>query len=181
MNIANKLTLLRIMLAFVCIGMILVDTKVSVAIGFVVFLLASFTDFLDGYIARKKNLVSDLGRLLDPIADKAMVVIALMVIVGYSSMSPWLVLPATFILFREVFVSGLREFLGDTAGTLKVTKLAKWKTAFEMIGVAGYLLGLALLHALLIHVSLALICLAAALSLYTGALYLRAAFTKPSA
>ena len=65
--------------------------------------------------------------MLDPIADKAMVVIALMVIVGYSSMSPWLVLPATVILFREVFVSGLREYLGDTAGTLKVTKLRSGK------------------------------------------------------
>ncbi len=74
--------------------------------------------------------------MLDPIADKAMVVIALMVIVGYSSMSPWLVLPATVILFREVFVSGLREFLGDTAGTLKVTQLAKWKTTAQMIAIA---------------------------------------------
>ncbi|MFP4275732.1 MAG: CDP-alcohol phosphatidyltransferase family protein, partial [Paracoccaceae bacterium] len=59
-----------------------------------------------------------------------------MVIVGYSSMSPWLVLPATVILFREVFVSGLREFLGDTAGTLKVTKLAKWKTTVQMVAIA---------------------------------------------
>jgi CDP-diacylglycerol--glycerol-3-phosphate 3-phosphatidyltransferase len=74
--------------------------------------------------------------MLDPIADKAMVVIALMVIVGYSPMSPWLVLPATVILFREVFVSGLREFLGDTAGTLKVTKLAKWKTTAQMVAIA---------------------------------------------
>ncbi|MGR3625000.1 MAG: CDP-diacylglycerol--glycerol-3-phosphate 3-phosphatidyltransferase, partial [Limimaricola sp.] len=56
--------------------------------------------------------------------------------VGYSSMSPWLVLPATVILFREVFVSGLREFLGDTAGTLKVTKLAKWKTTAQMVAIA---------------------------------------------
>ena len=77
-----------------------------------------------------------MGAMIDPIADKAMVVIALMVIVGYSSMSPWLVLPATVILFREVFVSGLREFLGDVAGTLKVTKLAKWKTATQMIAIA---------------------------------------------
>ena len=74
--------------------------------------------------------------MLDPIADKAMVVIALMVIVGYSSMSPWLVLPATVILFREVFVSGLREFLGETAGTLKVTKLAKWKTTVQMVAIS---------------------------------------------
>jgi CDP-diacylglycerol--glycerol-3-phosphate 3-phosphatidyltransferase len=74
--------------------------------------------------------------MLDPIADKAMVVIALMVIIGFSSWSGWLVLPATVILFREVFVSGLREFLGDTAGTLKVTKLAKWKTTLQMVAIA---------------------------------------------
>ncbi|PWE32287.1 CDP-diacylglycerol--glycerol-3-phosphate 3-phosphatidyltransferase [Maritimibacter sp. 55A14] len=100
------------------------------------FLGASLTDFLDGYLARAWKQESKFGRMLDPIADKAMVVIALMVIVGYSSMSPWLVLPATVILFREVFVSGLREFLGDTAGTLKVTKLAKWKTTAQMVAIA---------------------------------------------
>ena len=74
--------------------------------------------------------------MLDPIADKAMVIIALLVIVGYSSMSPWLVLPATMIVFREVFVSGLREFLGDQAKRLKVTKLAKWKTTAQMFAIA---------------------------------------------
>ena len=79
-----------------------------------------------------------MGAMLDPIADKAMVVIALMILVGYSeeSWTPWLVLPATVILFREVFVSGLREYLGDTAGTLKVTKLAKWKTTAQMVAIA---------------------------------------------
>ena len=65
-----------------------------------------------------------------------MVVIALCVITGFSGMDPWILLPATVILFREVFVSGLREFLGDTAGTLKVTKLAKWKTTAQMIAIA---------------------------------------------
>jgi CDP-diacylglycerol--glycerol-3-phosphate 3-phosphatidyltransferase len=74
--------------------------------------------------------------MLDPIADKAMVVIALMVIVGYSSMSPWLVLPATFILFREVFISGLREFVGNNSIDLKVTVLAKWKTTSQMLSIA---------------------------------------------
>ncbi|HBT00512.1 CDP-diacylglycerol--glycerol-3-phosphate 3-phosphatidyltransferase [Salipiger marinus] len=100
------------------------------------FVAAAVTDWFDGYLARLWGQESKLGAMLDPIADKAMVVIALMVIVGYSSMSPWLVLPATFILFREVFVSGLREYLGDTAGTLKVTKLAKWKTTLQMIAIA---------------------------------------------
>ncbi|MDP5348100.1 MAG: CDP-diacylglycerol--glycerol-3-phosphate 3-phosphatidyltransferase [Paracoccaceae bacterium] len=100
------------------------------------FVMAAITDWFDGYLAREWKQETKMGAMLDPIADKAMVVIALMVIVGYSSMSPWLVLPATVILFREVFVSGLREFLGDVAGTLKVTKLAKWKTTAQMVAIA---------------------------------------------
>ena len=79
--------------------------------------------------------------MLDPIADKAMVVIAIMVITGYSGMNPWLILPSTVILFREVFVSGLREFLGAKAGNLKVTKLAKWKTSAQMVALAVLFLG----------------------------------------
>jgi len=100
------------------------------------FVIASLTDWLDGYLARAWKQETKLGTMLDPIADKAMVIIALMVIVGFSSMSPWLVLPTTFILFREVFVSGLREYLGDTAGTLKVTALAKWKTTAQMVAIS---------------------------------------------
>ena len=100
------------------------------------FLSAAITDWFDGYIARRWGQETRIGAMLDPIADKAMVVIALMVIVGYSSMSPWLVLPATMILFREVFVTGLREFLGQHAGQLRVTSLAKWKTTAQMIAIA---------------------------------------------
>jgi phosphatidylglycerophosphate synthase len=70
-----------------------------------------------------------------------MVVIAIMVIAGYNGMNPWLMLPATVILFREVFVSGLREYLGAKAGTLKVTKLAKWKTTAQMVAIATLFLG----------------------------------------
>jgi CDP-diacylglycerol--glycerol-3-phosphate 3-phosphatidyltransferase len=102
----------------------------------ILFIAAALTDWIDGHLARSWKQVTKIGTMLDPIADKAMVVIALMVIVGYSSMSPWLVLPATFILFREVFVSGLREYLGDRSGTLKVTKLAKWKTTAQMVAIA---------------------------------------------
>ena len=76
------------------------------------FIGAAITDWFDGFLARAWAQETKLGSMLDPIADKAMVVIALMVIVGYSSMSPWLVLPATVIMFREVFISGLREYFG---------------------------------------------------------------------
>ncbi|WP_179378531.1 CDP-diacylglycerol--glycerol-3-phosphate 3-phosphatidyltransferase [Jannaschia marina] len=100
------------------------------------FVTAAITDWFDGWIAREWNQESRFGAMLDPIADKAMVVIALLVITGFSGMNPWILLPATIILFREVFVSGLREFLGNTAGLLKVTQLAKWKTTAQMVALA---------------------------------------------
>ncbi len=102
----------------------------------ILFVAAAATDWIDGRLARAWKQETRLGAMLDPIADKAMVVIALAVITGFSGMDPWILLPATVILFREVFVSGLREFLGHTAGTLKVTKLAKWKTTMQMIAIA---------------------------------------------
>jgi CDP-diacylglycerol--glycerol-3-phosphate 3-phosphatidyltransferase len=100
------------------------------------FVGAAITDYFDGYLARLWKQQTKFGTMLDPIADKAMVVIALLVITGYAGMNPWILLPATVIIFREVFVSGLREFLGDTAGTLAVTNLAKWKTTAQMIAIA---------------------------------------------
>jgi CDP-diacylglycerol--glycerol-3-phosphate 3-phosphatidyltransferase len=102
----------------------------------VLFLLAALTDFFDGYLARLWRQESRVGAMLDPIADKAMVVIALLVITGYSGMDPWLILPATAILFREVFVSGLREYLGNASRLLAVTRLAKWKTTAQMVAIA---------------------------------------------
>ena len=105
------------------------------------FIGAAVTDYFDGYLARLWKQESNFGRMLDPIADKAMVVIAIMVLTGYSGMNPWLILPSTVILFREVFVSGLREFLGTNAAHLKVTKLAKWKTTAQMVAIAVLFLG----------------------------------------
>jgi cardiolipin synthase len=100
------------------------------------FVGAAITDYFDGYLARLWKQESKFGAMLDPIADKAMVVIALVVITGFSGMNPWILLPATLIIFREVFVSGLREFLGATAKLLAVTKLAKWKTTAQMVAIA---------------------------------------------
>ena len=133
----NTLTALRLLAAPGLAVMFLYFSRpLADWFALVLFVGAAVTDWFDGYIARNWALESKMGAMLDPIADKAMVVIALMVIVGYSSMSPWLVLPATMILFREVFVSGLREYLGDVAGVLKVTPLAKWKTASQMVAIA---------------------------------------------
>lgn len=108
------------------------------------FAIAAITDFFDGYLARAWKQESRLGAMLDPIADKAMVVIALLVITGYSGMNPWLILPATAILFREVFVSGLREYLGNTSKLLQVTRLAKWKTTAQMTAIAVLFLAMGL-------------------------------------
>lgn len=136
-TLPNILTILRLLAAPAVAVMFLYFTRPYADwFALILFVSAAITDWFDGYLARSLKQVTKLGTMLDPIADKAMVVIALMVIVGYSSMSPWLVLPATVILFREVFVSGLREFLGDTAGTLKVTQLAKWKTTAQMVAIA---------------------------------------------
>ena len=107
----------------------------------VLFVLAAVTDWFDGHLARAWQQESRFGAAMDPIADKAMVIIAVVVITGYSGMNPWLILPATVILFREVMVSGLREFLGADAGKLKVTRLAKWKTTAQMVAIAAMFLG----------------------------------------
>lgn len=136
-NLPNILTLLRLVAAPMVAVMFLYFTRPYADwFALILFVSAAVTDWFDGYLARAWKQETKLGAMLDPIADKAMVVIALMVIIAFSSWSPWLVLPATVILFREVFVSGLREFLGDVAGTLKVTKLAKWKTTFQMTAIA---------------------------------------------
>jgi CDP-diacylglycerol--glycerol-3-phosphate 3-phosphatidyltransferase len=136
-NLPNILTLCRLIAAPGVAVMFLYFTRPYADwFALILFVLAAITDWFDGYLARAWKQETKLGAMLDPIADKAMVVIALMVIIGFSSWSPWLVLPATVILFREVFVSGLREYLGDVAGTLKVTALAKWKTTCQMIAIA---------------------------------------------
>lgn len=146
-TIPNILTVLRLLAApGVAVMFLYFHRPWADWFALALFITAAITDFFDGYLARAWKQESKFGAMLDPIADKAMVVIAIMVITGYSGMNPWLILPATLILFREVFVSGLREFLGSTAGLLKVTKLAKWKTTAQMVAIAILFLGTGLEH-----------------------------------
>ncbi|PTX54931.1 CDP-diacylglycerol--glycerol-3-phosphate 3-phosphatidyltransferase [Litoreibacter ponti] len=136
-NIPNILTLLRLLAApGVAVMFLYFQRPYADWFALILFVTAALTDWIDGYLARAWKQESKFGAMLDPIADKAMVVIALCVITGFSGMNPWILLPATVIIFREVFVSGLREFLGDTAGLLKVTNLAKWKTTAQMVAIA---------------------------------------------
>ena len=128
-NLPNVLTLLRLLAApSVAIMFLYFNRPLADWFALLLFVSAAITDFVDGYLARAWKQETKFGAMMDPIADKAMVIIALVVITGFSGMNPWILMPAVLIIFREVFVSGLREFLGDTAGTLKVTVLAKWKT-----------------------------------------------------
>ena len=146
-NIPNTLTVLRLLAAPGVPIMFLYFTRPWADwAALALFLGASITDWADGYLARLWNQQTRFGAMLDPIADKAMVIIALVVITGYSGMNPWLILPATAILFREVFVAGLREFLGAQAGLLQVTKLAKWKTTAQMVAIGVMFLGTGLTY-----------------------------------
>ena len=136
-NLPNTLTVLRLFAApGVAVMFLYFARPWADWYALALFVSAAATDFFDGYLARAWKQESKFGAMLDPIADKAMVIIAIAVLTALSGMNPWILLPATVILFREVFVSGLREFLGDTAGTLKVTRLAKWKTTAQMIAIA---------------------------------------------
>ncbi|MEI4485178.1 CDP-diacylglycerol--glycerol-3-phosphate 3-phosphatidyltransferase [Frigidibacter sp. MR17.14] len=141
-NIPNLLTVLRLIAApGVPVMFLYFHRPWADWAALSLFIGASITDWFDGYLARLWNQQSRFGAMLDPIADKAMVTIALVVITGYSGMNPWLILPATVILFREVFVSGLREFLGPDSNRLQVTKLAKWKTTAQMVAIGVLFLG----------------------------------------
>ncbi len=136
-TIPNILTIIRLLAApGVAVMFLYFNRPWADWFALILFVSAALTDWIDGSLARAWNQETKIGAMLDPIADKAMVVIALLVITGFSGMDPYILLPATVILFREVFVSGLREYLGDTAGTLKVTKLAKWKTTAQMVAIA---------------------------------------------
>ena len=136
-TLPNILTILRLLAApAVALMFLYFNRPFADWFALALFAAAAATDWIDGRLARSWGLETRFGAAMDPIADKAMVLIALAVILGYSNWSPWIVLPATLIIFREVFVSGLREYLGPAVGSLKVTSLAKWKTTVQMVAIA---------------------------------------------
>ena len=141
-TIPNILTTLRLFAApGVAVMFLYFDRPWADWLALTLFVGAALTDYIDGYLARAWGQQTRFGAMLDPIADKAMVLIAIVVITGYSGMKPSLILPATAILFREICVSGLREYLGAKAGLLAVTRLAKWKTTAQMVAIAVLFLG----------------------------------------
>ncbi|MEO0359357.1 MAG: CDP-diacylglycerol--glycerol-3-phosphate 3-phosphatidyltransferase, partial [Pseudomonadota bacterium] len=139
-NVPNILTVLRLGFA-VALPLVFLFVMRPYAdwIALILFVVVALTDWLDGYIARAWNQTSKLGAMLDPIADKAMVLIALLALAALFGLNPFVLIPATLIAFREVFVSGLREYLGSDSGKLAVTKVAKWKTAAQMVAISALL------------------------------------------
>ncbi|HTW26307.1 MAG TPA: CDP-diacylglycerol--glycerol-3-phosphate 3-phosphatidyltransferase [Acetobacteraceae bacterium] len=144
----------------------------------IVFILAGITDYLDGRIARERRQVSAFGRMLDPIADKLLVGATLMMLAGEARLGRWGLYPAIVILLREILVSGLREYLATLRIGMPVTRLAKWKTGFQMAALGTLLAGdssAALLGIPFLPVSLigqAMLWVAAVLTLVTGWDYL---------
>jgi cardiolipin synthase len=172
-NIANILTLSRIAAIPLIAALLFFNEPLLRWIAFILFAVACITDFFDGYIARRMDQVSALGRFLDPIADKLVVAAILMVMTAHGQISGWVVLPALIILCREILVSGLREYLAELKVRLPVSILAKWKTTMQMVAMGFLILGDVLPPLPLQLVGEVLMWLAAALTLITGYDYFR--------
>ena len=173
----NLLTYARMLAVPAVVACLYVEGHVGNWLALAVFVLASITDFFDGYLARAWQQQSALGRMLDPIADKLLVAASLMMLVAEGTISAWSLLAAIVILSREVLVSGLREFLAELQVSVPVSHLSKWKTTVQMVAVGFRLAGPAgdvVLPGTTL-VGLTLLWISAILTIYTGWDYFRAA------
>ncbi|HSZ73780.1 MAG TPA: CDP-diacylglycerol--glycerol-3-phosphate 3-phosphatidyltransferase [Rhizomicrobium sp.] len=149
-TIPNLVTISRIALVPVFVAAFAIPSDSARLVAFAVFCIAGASDALDGFAARKLNAGSEFGRMLDPIADKILVAVALMMLVAEGSieqfdLQPGLrnvlkLVPALIILSREILVSGLREFLAGASVSVPVTSIAKLKTTIQMIAIGAMLL-----------------------------------------
>jgi cardiolipin synthase len=179
-DLPNLLTLSRIAAIPLLVVLAAMQVPAADLAACVVFSAAAVTDYYDGKLARSRRQQSNLGRMLDPIADKLLVGAALMMLVGEDRLHGASLYPAIVIMLREILVSGLREYLATIRIGLPVTPLAKWKTGFQM-GALGTLLAgdptARLLHLQFLPVSLigaVMLWIAAGLTLWTGWDYLTA-------
>jgi len=141
LKIPNILTIGRIILVPIFVFTFYLPGVLGDLIPLIIFLLASFTDFLDGVLARLYKEESKLGELLDPIADKIIVATALVLLVMNDTVRNYEVIAAIIILIREILISGLREFLAKAQISMPVTGLAKFKTFIQMFAIAILLTG----------------------------------------
>ncbi|WP_170181868.1 CDP-diacylglycerol--glycerol-3-phosphate 3-phosphatidyltransferase [Phreatobacter stygius] len=145
-------------------------------VALTIFIIAAITDYFDGYLARALSQQSAIGRMLDPIADKLLVGVVLLMLAADGTILGWSLWAAVVILSREILVSGLREFLAELQVSVPVTQLAKWKTALQLVAVGFLIAGPAgdQVIPFVTQVGIGLLWVAALLTLYTGFDYFRA-------
>jgi cardiolipin synthase (CMP-forming) len=178
LSLPNVLTYMRILAVPAVMACLLgIPTDLGRWLALTIYVLACITDWLDGYLARVWQQQSTLGRMLDPIADKLLVGATLLVLTSDHTITNYALWAATIILCREILVSGLREFLAELNVKIHVTQLAKWKTTLQMIALGVLIAGPAgdkvIPHTT--DIGLALLWVAALLTLMTGYDYLKAA------
>ena len=176
MNIPNILTVLRVLLIPIIILLFYLPFQWSYLAASAVFAIAAITDWLDGYLARKLPQSTPFGAFLDPVADKLMVAVALVLLVEEHA-NLWLTLPAAIIIGREIVVSALREWMAELGARAQVavSNLGKWKTAAQMVALV-ILLANPPLTTVWVGLGYALLIIAAALTLWSMVNYLMAAW-----
>lgn len=173
LSLPNLLTYGRIVAVPAVVASYFIGEPFGHWLAFTLFLTASITDYLDGYLARAWSQQSALGRMLDPIADKLLIAGSLLSLCAFDIITSWSLWAAAIILFREIAVSGLREFLASLQVSVPVSNLAKWKTAIQMTALAVLLIGPAL-GPHFITAGLVLLWAAAIVTLITGYDYFKA-------
>jgi len=133
----------RIVAVPVLVALLWAPGTLAYGIAFTLYVLVGITDYFDGYFARRMKVVSRLGAFLDPIADKIMVAAVLLLLCAVQVIYGVHVIAAILILLREILVSGLREYLAGSQVSLPVSRLAKWKTTFQMIALGALILAVA--------------------------------------
>lgn len=172
---ANWLTFGRMIAVLPFTVLFLLDASWNMTAALIIFVLAAITDFFDGWIARRRNEVSELGAAIDPIADKLLIVAALILLVRNGVIHDVSVIAVLVIVLREVLVSGLREAVGNKGHKLPVSFLAKIKTTAQLIATAA-LLAVApngILGASFEPLAIGLLWVSAVLTFWTGASYTR--------
>ena len=169
MNLPNKLTLLRICLIPVFVILMLSQVSNFLLISCIIFIIASITDFLDGKIARKYNLVTDFGKFMDPLADKLLVLSALICMIEYDLVAGWMVI---IIVARELTVSILRAIAADNGKVIAASGGGKIKTTSQMIAIILLLIGANYSNSQIVFVGTIAMYIATIFTLYSGIDYL---------
>ena len=169
MNVPNKLTLLRICLIPVFVILMLSQVSNFFLISCIIFIIASITDFLDGKIARKYNLVTDFGKFMDPLADKLLVLSALICMIEYDLVAGWMVI---IIVARELTVSILRAIAADNGKVIAASGGGKIKTTSQMIAIILLLIGANYSNSQIVFVGTIAMYIATIFTLYSGIDYL---------